>query len=185
MSYNYRAVILQRSAKSSQDVTIVDTVNTANMTSLDHIPVSNVVISSSEPAGEYVLIMSTSSAKLKIENGKYNEVFKMNIASKRRVHITKLCEYLMKKIIHCKLSEARIKYAYQWILRANLKWLISVVETEMDYHVGKRLCTKKVNETYMNEYKATQITGFGQAFYDPESPASKSILGRLYPMCVE
>ena len=99
------------------------------------------------------------------------------------MRIVTLCEYLFQKIAHCKSeSDHTNKTTYQCSVIANLEWLISVVETELDYHLGKRICTKKFNAHYLEEYKSSQITGFGEKFYDRDNPVSKSILAKLYPM---
>lgn len=148
------------------------------------LPASDIITSFSEPVSRYILILTSRDQKLKAENTN-TIVYKKITESKRKIKITTLCEYLFQKIAHCKSSENKEltnKTTYQCTVTANLEWLISVIETEMDYHLGKRICAKKSNAHYMDEYKSTQITGFGAKFYDRDCPVSKSIIAQLYPM---
>lgn len=92
-----------------------------------------------------------------------------------------LCGYLNEKLKHCSIS-VLTGSSYTASVRCNYEWLVSVVETEMDYHLGRKKCTKKCNEKYMREYVATQLSGFGEKFYDPARNISQSIIGRIYKM---
>ena len=195
-THKYRTVILQKTPSGrhkpdiipndqisniADTVCINETVDTSFLPAVE-LPISNIIISLSEPILNYILIISTSKQKLKIEQVGYKEVYAKTFESRRRLGVSTLCEYLFKKISHCKTAEYRTKLTYQCHVTVNLEWLISVVETEMDYHIGKRMCGKKINEMYMTEYTSTQISGFGPKFYDPDKMVSKSILAQIYPM---
>jgi hypothetical protein len=115
-----------------------------------------------------------------------NVLWRKNVFNKRIVKLKIICEYLACKIEHCTISEANKRIGslttYTVKLSCNLEWLISVIETELDYHVGKKLCTKKINEKYMQEYMATQLSGFGEKFYHSDDNISKSLIAQVYKM---
>lgn len=111
--------------------------------------------------------------------------FRKEVSSKRNIKLSTLCEYLNSKIAHCKLSEYVQRGIFRAELSCNFEWLVSIIETEFDYHLGKKICTKKVNEKYMNEYTATQLSGFGERFYDISNNISLSSIAKLYPMNIK
>jgi hypothetical protein len=83
------------------------------------------------------------------------------------------------------LSNEQRLVVYQAHLTCNIEWLISVIDTEIDYHLGKKNCTKKYNEKYMNEYIATQLSGFGEKFYHPTDNISNSIIAKIYQLNIK
>lgn len=139
---------------------------------------SNVISSQSEPVNTYtVRILRTEVS----ENlSKYCHT--ITKVTSRRVGLNTICDYIVKKFSHCLERQFAAKNVRGFVLRANLEWIISVIETEFDYHVGKRLCAKKRNVKYMEEYKSTQLSGFGEKFYHPTDKISNSMVAKLYPM---
>lgn len=139
------------------------------------------ISSQTEPVYKLTLHISTCN-KSKIYGKSH---YRKEMSSKRNLKISTICEYLNSKIEHCKLSERKNKDTLSVELSCNFEWLVSVVETEFDYHIGNRNCTKKENEKYMNEYTATQLSGFGERFYDAKNNISLSSIAKLYPMNVK
>lgn len=115
-------------------------------------------------------------------------IFFKRVETKKNVKLRIICGYLRNKIEHCLINEHYyIRGRLQLIkfdLRCNIEWLKSVIETEFDYHLGKKLCTKKINEKYMREYMATQLSGYGDRFYDSSNNISMSKIASMYPMKV-
>lgn len=115
-----------------------------------------------------------------------NVVYQQEVKSNRRPSFKKFAHYLNKKISHCKAHDTFKAnggvLTYSVTLTCNLEWLISVIETEIDYHIGKKRCTRKYNSEYMREYEATQLSGFGEKFYDAHNNISDSIIGRVYKL---
>lgn len=124
---------------------------------------------------------------------KKSTLWKKEFACRRKMKLTDLCKYLSCKVKHCIVSSVTnpaVKKCnngevYKVKLSCNLEWLISVIETEIDYNLGKKTCAKKYNELFMQEYMATQLSGFGEKFYCPDANISNSIIGRLYKMEVD
>lgn len=83
------------------------------------------------------------------------------------------------------ISQEQQLIVYQVNIKCNIEWLISVIETEIDYHLGKKNCTKKCNEKYMNEYIATQLSGFGEKFYHSSDNISNSIVAKIYKLNIK
>jgi hypothetical protein len=123
------------------------------------------------------------------DKNKQGVLYQKEINSKRRLKLKTLCEYLHEKLQHCKSNESYLhksgSVTYKAQINCNYEWLISVIETEIDYHLGKRQCTKKYNEMYMREYMATQLSGFGEKFYHPNNNISFSLVAQLYKMNVK
>lgn len=160
------------------------------------------ISSQSEPTCAYTLVVSTDDvgeSKAQRDNVvknvpakkalAKNTLYQKEILTKRRLKLKSLCEYLHEKLQHCKSNETYIhksgSITYKAQINCNYEWLISIIETEIDYHLGKRQCTKKCNEKYMREYMATQLSGFGEKFYHPDNNISFSLVAQLYKMNVK
>jgi hypothetical protein len=109
-------------------------------------------------------------------------LYKLVKETNRRVNLDVICDVIGKKFRHCLQSKSNSKGLRGFVVRANIEWIKSVLETEFDYHLGKRQCTKKKNAAYLAEYKATQLSGFGERFYRPDWKISDSIISKLYPL---
>jgi hypothetical protein len=142
-----------------------------------------VISSQTEPVAKYRICVEYLEGCVESADPQY--VYRLCMPAKRRVKLNTLCDYLLKKLDHCTEKRFRRDVTYYITVRANLQWLISVLEVEFDYHLGKKKCTKKCNEKYMIEYMATQLSGFGDLFYHPTDNISNSIIAKLYPMNVE
>ena len=162
------------------------------------------ISSQTEPIYDMKLLISsrwhecTESCK----NTSSKQLYYKLVYSKRKIKLKILTEYLCEKITHCRKTikpdtfiscdcicnrgggqksyPEKKQFMYNVYIKCNLEWLISVIETEIDYHLGKKTCTKKCNEMYMREYVATQLSGFGEKFYHPENNISNSIIAGLY-----
>jgi hypothetical protein len=136
------------------------------------------ISSQSDPTFDLVLTVTKENSQKNCETPLYEK----EIHSKRKIKLSNLLQYLLAKCQHCTKKVVRTREKYVIMLTCNIEWLISVVECEFDYHLGKKECAKKRNEKYMKEYVATQLSGFGEKFYDPVNNISNSRMSAIYPL---
>ena len=89
-------------------------------------------------------------------------------------------EYIRKKYKHCVRKEDFNSNALTAHLSCNIYWLLSVLQTEIEYHCGKAKLVKRQKD-YMKEYVSTQLSGFGPKFYC-NCNISQSIIAELHPL---
>lgn len=70
---------------------------------------------------------------------------------------------------------------YSFIGIANdLDWVVSIIEVELDYHIGDKKCLLPKNKEKLGEYSRSRLSGYGKKFCD-ENRISQSRLAWI--MC--
>ena len=78
-----------------------------------------------------------------------------------------------------KLETHKNMYVFKEIAN-DLDWIVSIVEVEIDYHIGNKTCLQPENKEKLREYSRSRLSGYGEKFCD-ENCISQSRLARI--MC--
>lgn len=103
---------------------------------------------------------------------KYNEpglkiVYTTIVKSARKVSMGRITKYLHWKFAHCQRQGCVRSDNTFTLIDNDLDWIRSVIDVELDYHVGIKECLLKRNEAYLSEYRKTCLSGYGPQFCDP------------------
>lgn len=106
-------------------------------------------------------------------NGK-ELVLERNIVSTRNLFIVQFTKFMRWKMRYFQIKdinvEAFIQPGKMSYIDAPLDWIESVIDVEIDYHLGDKNCMRPENDKYLKQYIESQWSGYGEKFYS-EGPS--------------
>lgn len=129
------------------------------------------------PIQEYDILVSSCDYQ---PEGRYsrNIIKTIKMTSEKFVMVDDLTQYIRWKFSTCSVKTCRESKRWLFIrVAADINWLINIIETEFDYHVGKGDCKK--NKEYFSEYCKSPYAGYGAKYYDKDNPISESRLHKI------
>jgi hypothetical protein len=136
------------------------------------------ISSQTEPTAYYVLTIRMGGDSKLAKNVRLHRAERCRY----KIELDTVCGYLHQKLQHCTQEVKKYSRERIYQVKCNYEWLVSIIDCEIDYHFGRRRCVRGHNKKYMIEYQATQLSGFGEKFYDAENNISASIVAQMYKM---
>jgi hypothetical protein len=100
-----------------------------------------------------------------LPNSKKDLLYAIYSCSARKVSMGKITAYMHWKFPHCQSKNGKIipcrNNGIFTSVSNSLEWIVSIVETEFDFHVGRNHCSRPEYNSMMKEYTSSQYNGFG------------------------
>lgn len=87
---------------------------------------------------------------------KRRRVYTLVVKSRKYVDLTKVTRYMIWKFPHHQLNTTEYLITstecYFPMINRGLHWIISIIDVELDYHIGRQICMRAENKQHLRKY---------------------------------